>query len=283
MEHCPLPTVHTSHFPSHYTSSSASHYSSHFQHNPLVTDSTPLVLKSEDPTLDEELLNLKLERLRLLEQIRELEIENSSLTPFQEGAPTETPTESTSSEEETSPTSSVLTHLTDEEFARKILNEDLAALKQTGKTQDQIRQAITQQVETLLEQDPNFAQNLSNFEKDEQLARKLEQQYLKTVNYQIEEDEKMARKLDLEENRVNSYYYSPTSPTIGKKPALTTKPLRTPSGKYSPMNNRTSTETRKHAVEIHNRNCACKKTTPGYNGHIYKIHDQFCSCCKLHS
>jgi hypothetical protein len=248
-----------------------------------------LVLKSEDPTLDEELLNLKLERLRLLEQIRELEIENSSLTPFQE-APTETPTESTSSEgeeeedEETSPNSS--TDLTDEEFAKKLLNEELTALKQTGKTQDQIRLAITQQVETLLEHDPNFAQNLSNLEKDEQLARKLEQQYLNTISYQIEEDERLARKLEFDDTRVNSYYYTPGSPLIKKRPAfipqITTKPLPTPARKYYPMN-RTSSETRKHAVDVHNRNCPCKKTTPGYNGHIFKIHDQYCSCTKLHS
>jgi hypothetical protein len=251
-----------------------------------------LVLKSEDPTLDEELLNLKLERLRLLEQIRELEIENSSLTPFQE-APPETPTESTSSEgeeeeeeedEDTSPNSS--TDLTDEEFARKLLNEELTALKQTGKTQDQIRQAITQQVETLLEQDPNFAQNLSNLEKDEQLARKLEQQFLNTISYQIDEDERLAKKLQNDDYRVNSYYYTPpsSSPLIKKRPGLIPpKPLPTPaSRKFFPMN-RTTSETRKHAVEIHNRNCSCKKTTPGYNGHIFKIHDQWCSCTKLHS
>jgi hypothetical protein len=247
-----------------------------------------LVLKSEDPTLDEELLNLKLERLRLLEQIRELEIENSSLTPFQE-APTETPTESTSSEgedEETSPNSS--TDLTDEEFARKLLNEELTALKQTGKTQDQIRQAITQQVETLLEQDPNFAQNLSNLEKDEQLAKKLEQQYLNTISYQINEDERLARKLEFEDNQVNSYYYAPPPSSIPIKkrtglPLPFSKPLPTPVSRKYPTTTTNRTETRKHAVDIHNRNCPCKKTTPGYNGHIYKIHDQFCLCTKLHS
>jgi hypothetical protein len=253
MEYCPSPSVHTpTPFPTYNPSS---------QNHCFGTDSsTGLVLKSEDPGIDEELLNLKLERLRLLQQFRELE--NSSYE---------------SNSNSVSPT------LTDEDFAKILLKEEITAIKKTGKTQEQVQQEITQQVETLIQQDPDFAQNLSNLEKDEKFARLLEKQYLQTINRQIDEDETLARKL-YEEEILRSGTVPGSSPVpINKfngKKILPVKPTIPPQ-QYFPMN-RTSPQNRKHAVEVHNRFCDCKKTSLGNNGHIFKTHDENCKCLKLH-
>jgi len=194
--------------------------------------------------------------LRLLEQIRELE--NSSLSNSEESSASGSPT------------------LTDEDLAKNLLKEELAAIKQTGKTQEQIQQALTQKVETLMQQDPAFAQNLSNLEKDEKFARLLENQYLQTLSRQIEEDERLARQLY--EDELRSGDNVPVNNLNGKKKTPPVKPI-TP--QFYPMN-KTSADNRKHAVEIHNRFCSCKKTTPGNNGHIFKTHDENCKCQKLH-
>jgi len=242
------------------------------------------MLKSEDPSIDEELLNLKLERLRLLEQIRELET-SSIGGGTNSNTAVETPPDSTSSDEystadDASPTTTNQTSLTDEDIAKKILADELETLKKTGKTQDQLHRDISQQVETLMKQDPKFAQNLSNLEKDEKLARSLETQYLQIINSQIDEDERLARKLFEDEQK--GYYTIPgSSPIISHYPK---KKIIPP--KYilpSFQMNKTSPELRKHAVDVHNSYCPCKKVSPGNNGHIFKLHDEFCTCVKLHT
>jgi len=285
MEHCPPPTVNT---PSafHYTHPSSA--SSQYLYQSLgITDSTTnLVLKSEDKSIDEELLNVKLERLRLLGQIRELE--TSSIGGSE--SPVETPPDTTSSDEystadDASPTTTNQSSLTDEDIAKKLIADELATLKKTGKTQEQIQRDITQQVETLMKQDPKFAQNLSNLEKDENLARLIERQYLQNINFQIEQDERLARKLFEEEQ--NGYITIPGSNPVnntipGRKPRRPVIPARPViPGNNFPMN-KTSPEIRKHAVDVHNTYCNCKKVTPGNNGHIFKLHDEYCACIKLH-
>jgi len=281
MEHCPPPSVHTP-YPSYFSFPTSPFYQNLGPPTATPTDnnkddddddgasdqSSNVVLKSEDPTLDDELLNLKLERLRLLEQIRETEkMENSSLLPLLPDTPETQETSSTTG-----------SRLTDEEFAQKLLHDELTAIKQTGKTQEQIQKAFTHQVETLLQTDPNFAQNLSNLEKDENFARLLEKQYLQNITLQIDEDERLARKL-MEEDQGYAGNGSSHIPIIKKK---TFVPKPTMPVQQNFQMNKTSPERRKHAIEIHNRYCSCKKITPGNNGHLFKIHDENCGCIKLH-
>jgi hypothetical protein len=243
-----------------------------------------LVLKSEDPTLDEELLNLKLERLRILEQIRELETSTLvSLNNNNEETPsTDTSGDEYSTAEDSSPTTSTNT-LTDEDLAKKLLADELTTLKQTGKTQEQIQRDISQQIETLMQQDPDFAQNLSNLEKDEKLARILEKQFLHNLTSQIEDDERLARKL-YEEEQLSMYVPGsspvPVNTFNGKKKRIS--PSNFPKLPSNFPMNKASPELRKHAVDVHNRYCTCKKISPGNNGHIFKTHDENCVCIKLH-
>jgi len=169
---------------------------------------------------------------------------------------------------------------------KKLLADELTTLKKTGKTQEQIQRDISQKVETLMQQDPEFAQNLSNLEKDEKLAKLLERQYLQKINLQIEEDERLARKLFEDEQKgYNTIPGSnPANTVYGKKPRkvnFSQFPKSIFPANNFPMN-KTSPELRKHAVDIHNSYCDCKKVTPGNNGHIFKLHDEYCKCIKLH-
>jgi len=219
---------------------------------------TPYTLKSEDPSIDQEILNLKLERLRLLEQIREFEMVNSKIEPYVEGG-------------EKSKTEEVI--MSDEELARKLVAEELEMIKKSAKTTNQVSDDFTQQMEALL-QDPKITQDLSQLEKDEQFARFIEKQYSQNVNLQISEDEILARRLEAQDKVYNPSF--PITPPQGKK-----KTPPKPTAGYITMN-KTTPALRKHAVDVHNRFCPCKNTKPGSNGHIFKLHDENCSCTKLH-
>jgi len=218
----------------------------------LISSSYAYVLKSEDPSIDQEILNLKLERLKLLEQIREMEMQNSKIEPYCEGG-------------EKSKTEEVM--LSDEELARKLLAEELAMIKKSAKTKGQVSDAFTQQINALLH-DPKISQDLSQLEKDEQFARLIDKQNSQKIIHQITEDELLARRIEAQEHSL-----IPAKPTIG--PASTKKKVSPPkpSVGYISMN-KTTPELRKHAVDVHNNYCPCKKTTPGYNGHLFKIHDE---------
>jgi len=267
MEHYPQPSVHTTLSPYSYI---ASPFSSSCLNQPITSSSTLFALKSEDPSLDEELLNLKLERLRILEKIRDIELENSSITTFQEN---EDPGkgESASTDTVVSPPSNETVLEDDEVFAKKLLAEEIALLKKASQTEAQVHSDFNQQFEMLLN-DPSVEQDISHLKKDEELARRLEQQYLNHVRLQMREDERLARTLS---EQMNSEMPMKTPPK------LPVKKNNTPQIATITMN-KTSEVKRLHAIKIHNDYCNCKKLSKGNNGHIFKLHDQYCKCCILH-
>jgi len=225
----------------------------------LISSSYAYALKSEDPSIDQEILNLKLERLKLLEQIREMEMQNSKIEPYVEGG-------------EKSKTEEVM--MSDEDLARKLLAEELEMVKKSAKTKGQVSDDFTQQIEALLH-DPKISQDLSQLEKDEQFARLIDKQNSQKIIHQITEDELLARRLEAQEHSL-----TPAKPTVGPIPNKKKTPPKQSVG-YISMN-KTTPDLRKHAVEVHNIYCPCKKTNPGYNGHLFKTHDEYCSCTKLH-
>jgi len=226
----------------------------------LISSSTyVLKLKSEDPSLDQEILNLKLERLRLLEQVREMEMQNSKIEPYVEGG-------------EKSKAEEII--ISDEELAKKLLAEELELVKKSAKTKDQVSDDFSQQIEALFH-DPKITQDLSQLEKDEQFARFIEKQYSQNTKVQINEDELLARRLEAQEK-----LYSPITNIQPPKPKKKITPPK-PTVGYLSMN-KTTPELRKHAVDVHSRFCPCKNTSAGYNGHLFKVHDENCSCTKLH-
>jgi hypothetical protein len=247
--------------------------------------STTFSLKSEDRELDEEIMKFKLERLSLLEKLRELETMYKS-DEEEEVAEDEDIKGFFTTDEENKEEKKTFTYSIedDERLARILLEEERRIVSEDAKTKKREKDFENGMDDIL--NDGELSKELSQIEKDERFAAELERIFIAQQKNQIMEDEKLARILADEEQP--GYYNNNIKNTAVPRPAGTTpgKKKRTPPKNVSPTSiitmNKTTPALRNHAVIVHNTNCNCRKTDAGNNGHIFKIHDQFCKCVKLH-
>jgi hypothetical protein len=284
MQSYPTPTTFVPYTPiiPTYPYTSVLDYSTSTLQNSFSPSSPPITsfsLKSEDRGLDEEIMKFKLERLSLLEKLRELETmynseeedgdfrENEILVP---GLNMEEEGKKNSIEE-------------DEEFARRILLEEKKMITEGAKNQKKIAQEEFESGMDKILHDGELSQDLSQLEKDARFAAQLEEIFHAQQQNQIDEDEKLARYLaDQEGYNTRNTVATPAGTRTPKVPPVKKIPFpRIPVNNIITMN-KTTPQMRSHAVLVHNANCACRKTDAGNNGHLFKIHDLHCKCCKLH-
>jgi len=248
------------------------------------TSTTNFSLKSEDRVLDEEIMKYKLERLSLLEKLRELETmynndEDSLKEEEDDDLKFVTPGSSPEDEKKTENRSHSVED--DEAFARKLLLEERRMISEGAKTQNRVQQDFESGMDEILN-DGELSQDLTQLEKDAKFAAQLEKIFQSQQQNQIEEDERIARYLadqDYPNNR-----NTVTHPVATPKPIINNKkrrPFLKPVSGIITMN-KTTPHLRSHAVVVHNNYCDCHKIDAGNNGHIFKTHDQYCNCTKLH-
>jgi hypothetical protein len=240
---------------------------------------TTFSLKSEDSALDEEIMKYKLERLGLLEKLRELETmyndeeEDEDFKFITPGLTTEENKECSHSIED------------DEAFARKLLLEEKKMISEGAKTQ-KLQEEFENGMDEILN-DGELSQDLTQLEKDARFAAQLEKIFRSQQQNQIDEDERLARHLSDLENPGVAYNRNTYTPPVAVPPKVTPgkkKSTRFPKPAINSIitMNKTTPTLRNHAVAVHNNFCTCRKTDAGNNGHLFKIHDQNCKCTKLH-
>jgi hypothetical protein len=248
---------------------------------------TTFSLKSEDRELDEEIMRFKLERLSLLEKLRELETmynsDEEEISEDEDNIKIFLKTDEESKEDEKT------THSIedDEAFARRLLEEERRIVSEGAKTEKKREKDFKNGMDEILN-DGELSQDLSQIEKDARFAARLEKIFMAQQQNQIMEDEKLARILD-EQQQPGGYYNNnknTVSPAVLPRPAGITpgKKKRVPKQIQTGIvtMNKTTPTLRNHAVLVHNTYCNCRKTDAGNNGHIFKTHDQYCKCVKLH-
>jgi len=225
-------------------------------------------------------MKFKLERLSLLEKLRELETmyNNEDDEDFKEFRTPGLTTEENNEDD---------THSIegDEAFARKLLLEEKRMISEGAKTQNRLQEDFEIGMDEILN-DGKLSQDLTQLEKDARFASQLEKIFQSQQQNQIDEDEKLARYLSDQEsfnNRnppVGAYTPPQTLPIGIKKKPIPHRP-KLPVNSIITMN-KTTPQLRSHAVVVHNTYCNCRKTDAGNNGHLFKTHDQYCKCTKLH-